>query len=340
MEILVTGGTGLLGGNLVHRLCEQGLVPRVLVRPHADLRGLEGLPCTRYVGDLFDAQSLARAMAGVDGVFHCAGLVRFDRASVPQLRRVNVKGTFAMFAAAHAAGVRRVVHVSSVSAVGHGPLDAPATEDSARAIDEGEPYPRSKIEAESFALAAVRDGVEVVIANPTVVIGPFDLKPTSGELLLAVARGLTRFYPSGGTNFVNAQDVAEGLVRLMHHGRSGERYVLGGENLTYREFLSQCADEIGATPPSWPLPEAALAGAARLGDALASLAPSRFAWFNSPLVRAMTLPAYASSAKAERELGYRPRPIRLGIRSAYAWFQQRGYLRADRPLTPRVRVGP
>src|SRR5437763_14773238 len=126
MEILVTGGTGLLGGNLVHRLCAQGLAPRVLVRAGSDVRALEGLPCTRFVGDLFDAPSLARAMSGVEAVFHCAGLVRFDRASVPQLRQVNVAGTSAVFDAAVAARVRRVVHVSSVAAVGRGSLDAPA----------------------------------------------------------------------------------------------------------------------------------------------------------------------------------------------------------------------
>jgi len=333
MSFLVTGGSGLVGANLVRLLRARGEHPRLLLRERSERRALRGLSFEEVIGDILEPTSLERAFRGVSHVFHVAGLMRMDPAGKEELRRVNVEGTRNVVEAALRAGVTRLVHVSSVSAVGHGPLSAPVTEDSPYNFDSAaSPYPESKRDGEALALEA--EGLEVVVANPTWVVGPYDARPTSGALLLSVARGQRYFFPTGGNNFVNAADVAEGLWLVMEKGRPRERYILGGENLTYREFLTQCAEECGAPRPRLPAPEALFRWGGKLADRLSH----SHAWsrdFTSSTVNSLFEPHYASSNKAARELGYSFRPVRLGIRDAYAWFQEEGMIPRDRPLSPR-----
>ncbi|MFZ5468937.1 MAG: NAD-dependent epimerase/dehydratase family protein [Myxococcota bacterium] len=331
MSVLITGATGLLGANLAHRLARAGVRPRVLVRERSDRRGLSGLSFDECLGDVLDGASLRRAMEGATCVVHAAGLVRLEDAAAKELFRVNVEGTRAVLEAARASGVRRLLHVSSVATISPGTLADPATEDSP-CERAGGPYAQSKLEAERLALAGGGDGLEVVVANPSFVIGPYDVRPTSGELLLAVAQGWLAVYPSGGTNFVHAADVAQGLFLALEHGRAGERYILGGENLTYRQLLCICAEEAGVRPPWVPLSEKLTRATSFLAH-LASTSPRMLA---PAFLTAMFRPAYYSSAKAARELGYLPRPVRLGVREAYRWFQEEGYLPRDRPLSPRA----
>ena len=339
MKTLLTGATGLVGANLAHLLCEQGVRPRLLVRERSDRRGLRGLSYEEMLGDVLDADSLRAAMKGVERVYHAAGLVRFDPFIRQDISRINTQGTRNVLEAARAAGVRRVVLVSSVAAVGHGPLAEPATEESAYNYAGDNPYHDSKREAEQLALAASGPGLEVLAGNPGFVLGPYDVRPSTGELLLFVARGIVQVYPSGGINVVNAQDVARGLQLIMEKGRPGERYILGGENLTFREFLTLCAEEAGVSPPMLPVPDAVVKTVGKLGDVVGRLSPDLFKHVNTAFLQALPLPAYHSSAKAMRELGYQPRPVRLGIREALRWFQEEGMLPRDRPLTPRGVVG-
>ena len=338
MPILITGATGLVGANLARLLCVRGEKPRLLVRERSDRRGLRGLDCEEILGDVLRPDTLAPALEGVDRVYHCAGGVRPDKVAPAELERLNVDGTRNVVRAARAAGVRRVVHVSSVSAVGHGPLDHPATEDMAWNFDERLVYHRSKRRAEEAARAEAGGSMELVIGNPTIVIGASDVRPTSGELILAVARGRMPFFPSGGTNFVNASDVAEGLSLLMDRGRSGERYILGGENLTWRAFFDLVAEEAGARPPKIPVPDRVLHGLASVGHLVERIAPPLARYVQLGYLAPSTMAAYYSIAKAERELGYRPRPLRLGVRDALRWFQEEGVLPRDVPLHPRGTV--
>ncbi|MBI3185263.1 MAG: NAD-dependent epimerase/dehydratase family protein [Myxococcales bacterium] len=337
MNVLVTGATGLVGSNLVRRLVSAGVRPRLLVRERSDRRGLRGLAFDEVVGDVLDAASLRRALEGVDRVFHVAGSVRMDRGAAAELCRVNVEGTKGLVTAAREAGVRRVVHVSSVSAISPGSKAEPATEE-APPPESPLPYPKSKLRAEAAALEAA-GALELVIASPGFVIGPYDVKPTSGALLIAVARGRLPVYPSGGNNFVNAADVAQGLFLAMEKGRPGQRYILGGENLTYRELLSLCAEEAGVRPPWLGIPMGLALGAAALADRLADRWEVGNGWPTRAHVLAAYTPTYYSSQKAVRELGYTPRPLRLGVREAYRWFQEEGYLERDRPLYPRGEGG-
>lgn len=341
MAVLLTGASGLLGANLAHRLGARGIKPRLLLRPRSDRRGLRGLSVEEVTGDILDRESLAAAMRGVDEVYHVAGLVPAQLPVKEELQRINVDGTRNVMEAARAAKVRRVVHVSSTSAVGHGLLSAPATEDSPYNFDaRANLYSWSKREGEAVALAASGNGMEVVAANPAVILGAYDVRPSSGQILLSVARGMMRAYPLGGSNFVNAADVADGLILLMERGRPGERYILGGENLTYRELLTQCAQEAGVPPPAFPLPNAVLKTTVRLGGLLSKVSPARFGALASPFLEDLMYPMYVSSQKAQRELGYRPGPVRKGIREGYRWFQEEGILPRDRPLSPHGAVSP
>jgi dihydroflavonol-4-reductase len=288
---------------------------------------------------VLDADSLRGAMRRVDRVYHVAGIVRFDPFTREDVTRLNTQGTRNVLDAARAAGVRRVVVVSSVAAIGHGTRSEPATEESPYNYTGDNPYHDSKREAERLALAASGPTMEVLAGNPSFVVGPYDVRPSTGELLLWVARGVVRVYPSGGINVVNAQDVARGLRLIMEKGHPGERYILGGENLTYREFLTLCAEEAGVAPPQLPLPDVAVKTLGKLGDVVGRLSPDLFKHVNTAFLQALPLPAYQSSAKAMRELGYKPRPVRLGIREALRWFQEEGMLPRDQPLTPRGVVG-
>ena len=333
MRTLLTGATGLIGANLVRTLLRAGQRPRVLLTPGSDARSLGGLDLERVSGDVRDAHSLAKAMTGVQRVFHAAGHVRFDQAGRLLLMTINVEGTRQVLQAARSAGVRRLVHVSSSVTIGHGTLDRPATEEAAP-LEPGTPYAESKRAAEELALGDWGD-LQVVVCNPTFVVGAYGTGATSAEVVRLVASGVVKAYPPGGANFVNADDVADGLVLAMRAGRPRTRYILGGENLTHRDFLSQIAEECGQHPPTVPLPGWAAQALGRAGDVLGALSSARLGWVNTPFLRQLFEPTYVSSALAQRTLGYRPLPVRHGIRDALRWYQEQGLLPRDRPLTPR-----
>jgi len=333
MRTLLTGATGLIGANLVRTLIRAGERPRVLLTPGSDARSLAGLDVERVWGDVRDAHSLAKAMNGVQRVFHAAGHVRFDDAGRLLLWTINVDGTRQVLQAARSAGVHRLVHVSSSVAVGHATLDRPATEEIAPP-ERSTSYAESKRAGEELALGDWGP-VQVVVCNPTFVVGAYGTGATSAEVVRLVASGLVRAYPPGGANFVNADDVADGLVLAMRTGRPRSRYILGGENLTHREFLTQIAEECGQQSPAVPLPGWAARALGRAGDVLGTLSSARLGWVNTPFLRQLFEPAYVSSGLAQRTLGYRPRPVRHGIRDALRWYQEQQLLPRDRPLTPR-----
>ncbi|HVP62751.1 MAG TPA: NAD-dependent epimerase/dehydratase family protein [Myxococcaceae bacterium] len=333
MRTLLTGATGLIGANLVRTLLRAGERPRVLLTPGSDARSLAGLDVERVSGDVRDAHSLAKAMSGVQRVFHAAGHVRFDDAGRLLLWTINVEGTRQVLQAARGAGVRRLVHVSSSVAVGHGTLDRPAAEEASPPV-HSTPYAQSKRAAEELALDDWGE-LQVVVCNPTFVVGAYGTGATSAEVVRLVATGIVRAYPPGGANFVNAEDVADGLVLAMRAGRPRTRYILGGENLTHREFLAQIAEECGQRAPAVALPGWAARALGRTGDVLGTLSSARLGWVNTPFLRQLFEPTYVSSARAQRTLGYRPRPVRHGIRDALRWYQEQQLLPRDRPLTPR-----
>jgi dihydroflavonol-4-reductase len=309
VETLVTGGTGYVGGVLVRQLCARGERVRVLLRPWSPRQALAGLQVEEYTGDLTDPGSLDQAMTGITRVYHLAASVRLDPFDEAKLRAVNVAGTAAVARAARAAGVKRLVHVSSVAAVGLGSLSAPS--DETHPFDAGNlgPYFRTKHAAEEALLAEVGRGLDAVIVNPGNVVGPAAVSGGMTPVLRAVASGRMLFYPPGAASFVPVDDVARGAILAMEKGRKGERYILGGENLRQRDLLGRAAEAAGVRPPRWPIPKAPALAAGRLGDLLGRGFPKAFYYLNSSVIGLLFLDFCHSSAKAQRELGWSFGPV-------------------------------
>jgi len=325
---LLTGATGFVGSAVARALMARGHSLRVLVRPTSDRRNLEGLPVEIVVGDLTDPGSLGLAAEGCRYVFHVAADYRIWAPDPAAMRRANVDGTIAMLKAAQSAGAERIVYCSSVAALGHAANDRPADEttpvDPAALISA---YKRSKYEAEQAALALARQGIPVVIVNPAAPVGPRDIKPTpTGRMILDAAAGRTPAYVDTGLNVVHVDDVAEGHVLALERGTIGERYILGGENLTLKELLTLVATAAGHRPPTIRLPLEAIWPVAFGMEMLA-----RVGGFEPRVTRDYLRMArhkmFFSSAKAMRELGYAPRPAAQAVADAVAWFRGVGMLR-------------
>jgi dihydroflavonol-4-reductase len=323
--ILVTGATGFVGSAVARALVRQGATLRVLVRRSSDRSNLAGLGATEIEGDLTDPASLRRAVEGCRYLFHVAADYRIWVPDPDSMLRANVAGTRTLMLAAREAGVERVVYCSSVAALGltadGTPADetTPVSEDKVVGI-----YKKSKYRAEQAVLDLVREGLPAVIVNPSTPVGPRDIKPTpTGRMIADAAAGRMPAYIDTGLNIVHVDDVAEGHLLALRHGRFGERYILGSENLGMAELLALVAQEAGRTPPRLRLPNAALWPVALACEGLARVAGIE------PLVtrdhlRMARKRMFFSSAKAMAELGYAPRPARAAIADAIAWFRARG----------------
>ena len=330
MKTLITGATGLLGGNLVRHLCARGEGElRVLVRQNSKTLALEGLPVERVLGDIRDRAALDRAAAGCRRVIHVAASVSQWRPNLAMMQQVNVEGTANVLEAALGAEVERAVYVSTVDTLGLSSRERPADEswehESLAAFRN--PYMDTKYEAEQRARAVAAKGLPLVIVKPTYMIGEWDVKPTSGQMIIQVARGRAVGYPGGGNNFVDVLDVAEGIRLALEKGRSGESYILGNAqgNLTYREMFTLIAQVAGAAPPKFRIPYPLAVGAGYLFD----LAGRLFGFepdVNSVTARLGYAPHYFTPAKAIRELGLPQSPLEPAVERAFRWFKQHGML--------------
>jgi dihydroflavonol-4-reductase len=327
---LLTGATGFVGSAVARALAVRGHRLRLLVRPASDRRNLSGLDVELALGDLLNAASLARAVDGCRFVFHGAADYRFWVPDPEAMLRANVEGTLAVMRAAQQAGVERIVYCSSVAALGWTDDDTPADESTPtnEAAFIGT-YKRSKFLAERVVMDLVRhDGLPAVVVNPAAPVGPRDIKPTpTGKMIRDAAAGRVPAYIDTGLNMVHVDDVAEGHALALEKGRIGERYVLGGENLLLKDILALVADVVGRRPPGIELPEGLVRPAAWLAEALARLTGISPIMTRDQIKMARHKMFY-SSAKAMRELGYEPRPVRAAVEEAVAWFRANGMLRA------------
>lgn len=328
MITLVTGATGFLGGHIARELHEAGDTVRIVVRQRSSRKGLAEVPVEEAPGDVRDLESLRRAMQGVGRVVHAAGAVRLDPFAPDRLRRINVEGTRNVLTAAREAGVERVLYVSTTAAVGSGTKDRPADETTAFDLADRGPYWQTKHAGEQLVLEAARKGeLDALVVNPSIVFGPGDVKLTSSSLLLAVASGLVLFYPEGGSGFVDVRDVARGVRAALEKGDTGERYILSAENLTFREAFAMAAKERHLRPPLLPIPRPLALGLGGIGDRLGPRFPKAFGMLNTGFLGALFDTFYVSNAKACRELGFAPRPVKDSIRDAYRWMEEQGVLR-------------
>lgn len=329
MKALVTGASGFIGSAVLRRLLEAGHEVRALVRPQSDRRNLAGLRCEVVTGDLANAASLEAAAGGCDALFHVAADYRLWVPDPESIYRTNVEGTRSLMRAALRGRVKRVVYTSSVATLGLIPDGSPADEDTpSRLADMIGHYKRSKFLAEDAVRRLVREeGLPAVIVNPSAPLGPRDVRPTpTGRMIVQAASGKMPAYVDTGLNVVHVDDVAEGHVLAHARGRAGERYILGGENMSLRQILEEVARLTRRSPPGIRLPHDIVLPVAYLAEAVARMTGGREPIVTVDGVKLAKKFMYFTSDKARRELGYRARPAREAISDAIAWFRDNGYL--------------
>ncbi len=323
--VLVTGASGFLGSAVARRLLSAGHAVRVLVRENSPLANLEGLDVEIVTGDLRDAGSLRRALAGCRGLFHVAADYRLWVPDEKSMLSINVDGTRALMLAALEAGIERVVYTSSVAALGL-LKDGPADEQTPVSLESVVgTYKKSKFLAEREVTRLVAEqGLPAVIVNPSTPVGPRDIKPTpTGRMILDAANGRIPAYVDTGLNVVHVDDAAEGHVLAYNKGQVGEKYILGGENMPLAEILAEVARICGRKPPTIKLPHGALVPVALVAETWGRI------FGGEPMVtldsiRMSRKRMFFSSDKARGALGYDPRPAREALRDAVSYFREQG----------------
>ena len=329
MTVLVTGATGFVGSAVARQLLARGESLRLLARAGGDRRNIEGLDAEIAVGDLGDEASLRQAVTGCRALYHVAADYRIWAPRVSALYEANVAGTERLMRAAADAGIERILYTSSVATLGVPPGGRPGDEDTPVSLQDmiGH-YKRSKFLAEEAVRRMARDqGLPVVIVNPSTPIGPRDIKPTpTGRVIVEAASGRMPAYVDTGLNVAHVDDVAAGHLLAFDKGRIGERYVLGGHDMTLAEILGAVARIAGGKAPRVKLPRRLIFPVAVVAETWA-----RVSGGGEPMVTVDGLKMakklmFFSSAKAERDLGYRRRPAEEALGDAVAWFRDRGYL--------------
>ena len=326
MTTLVTGATGFVGAAVVRHLLASGKTVRVLTRTNNDRRNIEGLAIEVAEGDLTDRPSLEAALSGCEALYHVAADYRIWVPDPDSIYRVNVEGTRQLMLAALEAGVSRVVYTSSVATLGLNKDGTPADETTPVGIDDmvGH-YKRSKYLAEAEVQRLIEEkALPAVIVNPSTPVGPRDIKPPpTGRMIADAAAGRMPAYVDTGLNIVHVDDVAAGHLMAFDKGKTGERYILGGENLSLKEILTGIARITGRAPPSLSLPHDLIMPVAYVAEFIARLTGGSDPMVTVDGVRMARKKMFFTSAKAERELGYRFRPASEALADAVAWFAQK-----------------
>lgn len=328
MLAFVTGGTGFVGGNLVRELTQKGCKVRALARRGSDLRNLEGLELELIEGGLEDETLLAKAMEGCEWVFHVAAHYSLTLRDGPSIYRANVDGTRHILRAARSARVKRLVHTSSVAAIGLASDKTIADEQTETRVERlVSDYKKSKYLSEELAREAARDGLPVVIVNPSTPIGPYDRKPTpTGDIVLRFLRREMPVYVHTGLNLVHVSDVVQGHILAAERGRVGERYILGNRNLTLKEMLDMLSSITGLPAPRRAIPHWIPVLVGYIDELLLSRITGRppTVTINSALMARHAM--YYSAEKARRELGLPQTPIEQALKESVDWFVSHGYV--------------
>lgn len=327
-KVLVTGASGFLGSAVARRLIEAGFSTRALIRTTSPRLHLVGLNLEFAEGDLRDAAAVRRAMNGVRFVFHVAASYRLSMRNPREIFTSNVEGTRIVMEAARSAAVERIVYTSSVAALALRSDSAPG--DESTLIAEGEAigaYKKSKLAAEKLVHRMVAEGLPAVIVNPTTPIGPFDVRPTpTGRIIVEAASGRMPGFVDTGLNLAHVDDVAAGHLAALRRGKIGERYILGGENVTLRELLTEIAQRVGRKPPRWRIPRSLIFPLAVSAELMAQIS-GREPFITVNGLRMASKQMFFTSAKAIKELDYRSRPYGEALDDAIRWFRDAGWLK-------------
>jgi dihydroflavonol-4-reductase len=327
MKAFVTGGTGFVGSAVVRKLLADGHTVRALLRAGANTRMLDNLPVERVNGDLSDVTILQNAMTGCDWVFHVAALYAYWGYTWEDFYQSNVEGTRRALEAAARSGVKRVVHTSSIASLGIPSDGTPGTEETPVALkDMLSDYKRSKFLAEEVVGEFVAKGLPVVTVNPAAPVGVGDHKPTqTGKMIVDFLNGKMPAYVDTGLTIVDVDDVANGHLLAMEKGKVGQRYILGGENLSLKQVLDLLSEVSGRPQVRARIPRAVALVWAYLDTGLARLNPKHIPAATPDAVRVSSKKEYFSSARAMRELGYTYIPAREALRKAVEWYRANGY---------------
>jgi dihydroflavonol-4-reductase len=327
MLVFVTGATGFVGSHVARALADSGADLRLLVRQNSNLKNIQDLKADLITGDLRDPASLEKGIAGCDVLFHVAADYRLWVRDPDEMYNANVEGTRAILDAARKNGVRRVVYTSSVATMGFTQNGAPADENSPVSLDNMiGPYKRSKFMAEQVAIEAARSGLDVVIVNPSTPVGERDIKPTpTGRIVVDFLKKKFPAYVDTGLNLVDVKQCAQGHIAALEKGRRGERYILGGENLTLKQILDKLAAITGLPSPKIRVPYALALATGVVDEVITGRIRGREPRATIDAVRMGRKKMFVSSAKAEHELGWKIVPVDDALQRAAEWFQQNGY---------------
>ena len=328
MLAFVTGATGFVGSHVARALAEQGADLRLLVRANSNTKNIDDLKADRVIGDLRDPASLEKGIAGCEVVFHVAADYRLWVRDPEEMYRANVEGTRAILEAARKSKVRRVVYTSSVATMGFTSNGQPADESSPVSLDKMiGPYKRSKFMAEQVAIEAAHAGQDVVIVNPTTPVGERDIKPTpTGRIVVDFLKRKFPAYVDTGLNLVDVRECAVGHIAALEKARSGERYILGGENLTLKQILDKLAAITGLPSPTIRVPYVIALATGVVDEIVTGRIRGREPRATIDAVRMGRKKMFVSSGKAEGELGWRCIPVEDALRRAIEWFSQNGYV--------------
>jgi dihydroflavonol-4-reductase len=327
MRVLVTGASGFIGGNLARELIRQGYHVRALVRRNSNLKYLRGLNLELVEGDLLDRPSLERALNGCRALFHAAALYTFWSAVPADIYRTNVQGTANILSAARTGGIQRVVYTSSESVIGLENNGVPGNEEGQSSLERiPSDYKKSKFLAEQMAFKAGREGLDVVIVNPTTPIGAYDVKPTpTGKIITDYLNHKMFACVNTGLNVIDVEDVARGHILALEKGTNGRRYLLGNRNLTLREIMELLEKISGIKAPRFTLPLWTALGAGYLDELIEGRLLRHYPRIPLPAVKASCHFRHFDCSRAVQELGLPQTPIEESFKKAVKWFRENGY---------------
>jgi dihydroflavonol-4-reductase len=328
MKILVTGADGLLGSNLVRELLNRGHNIRAFVQPGRQQKTLEGLSIEKFPGDLLNTDEVIKAAESCDAVIHCAASTSVWPIRSEIVNKVNIVGTKNIIEAVKRSSVKRMVYVGTANSFGFGSKENPGVEGNAyRSATYGLDYMDSKYKAQQLILNEVKENsLPAVIVNPTFMFGPYDSNPSSGAMIVALYKGKVPGYTSGGRNYVCVKDAAVAIANALTKGRVGECYILGNQNLSYKEAFGKIAATIGVKPPRIAIPVVFAQLYGRIGSLIGNISGKAPA-ISYPLSRIACDEHYFSPAKAVRELELPQTPIEHGVQECFDWLKENGYLK-------------
>lgn len=325
-KVLVTGGTGFLGSNIAESLIEQGYNVRILRRKNSTLSNIRMLDAEHAIGDVRDIDAVQKAIQGCDTVFHTAAMISYWKKQRSEMFSINIDGTKNVVEACLNHNIERLIHTSSIAAIGEAKNGMLTREsDLLDLSSETIGYKISKHHSEKLIYDGISRGLDAVILYPSIIIGPGDIHFHGGQIIRDVFKGRFFYYPTGGTNIVYVKDVVKGHISAAKRGKRGERYILSGENLTYKEILSTVADIVGAKHPFLKMPKAVIQILATIIESGADVLGKK-PWITKELVERIGKRRWYSSEKAIKELGYSFLPFRDSVGLTFEWYRRNNYL--------------